>query len=109
RPGAVESTKPSDLGAAGGRWSATDAAKRNAEAASLLGLHPSSALFPDGDILASPGIRSDKGKLAGNEVGDANFRRRHSGEHRENQSGCGSQRWQRHLSGFERQDSVPAE
>src|SRR5260370_7631690 len=62
-PRAVESAEPSPLGTAGGRRSAGDAAKWNAEAASLLGLHHSSALFAGRDISLPSAVLSHKGQL----------------------------------------------
>src|SRR5439155_18381618 len=78
---AVGSTEPSSLRAARIRRSATGAAERNAEAASVLRFDHSRALFPDGVVFLSSRIRSDKRQLAGNKVGDAILRRRHHAEH----------------------------
>src|SRR5712692_5867280 len=73
---AVESPEPCALRAAGTRRSATDAANRSAETASVLGLHHPSALFARRGISITSGIRGDQRQLAGNEVGNAIFRRR---------------------------------
>lgn len=80
-PRAVASLESSSFGTEGIGWSPTDAAKRSAKAAGMLGFHYSNALLADGDISSAPGISCDQERLAAYKMGNAVYGLDHRTEH----------------------------